>query len=245
MKICSWNAKNLSLSSKRNFAEIQQKLAEYDLIALQEIRDPRVVPLIAKSLSFWVSPPVGSAETSAHQTGKRKEFYAFIWSKNISLCSEPCIIDGNTSFVRPPAIGFFRFSSGFDFVFSTIHVVWGKKKDRVCEIDRIKVFLAELKNVCNTCGSIGEKNIILCGDFNTPAEKMGLDGGWFHCIDRGTVCGSGSCYDNFWISSETHKPISATVCDTSFGSDHFPIEIILPPLADDDFLQEIDLRVKI
>ncbi len=285
IKLGSWNLQNFAATTKKNIETVVSTILKFDLIALQEIRDKRGVEiLVAKTgYNYWLSEPVGSSETTAHQTGKRKERYAFLWNNRIKCLQTPQLISGNKAFVRSPAIGYFSFSfdplfsrcekrgthsekegatkqSGFDFVFSTVHVVWGQKRDREAELKSIKKFLKEMRKVCLLSSSSSfalcakeemqsekkgskEENIILCGDFNTDLNaEHELD--WFNCIKGGTVVKSGNCYDNFWVSKETIEFLNAGV-EPVVWSDHYPIYATFSCAVDNDDLEKIDLNIEI
>lgn len=274
IKIGSWNLQNFAATTKKNINIVVEAILKFDLIALQEIRDKKGVEILVEKTgyNYWLSEPVGSSETTAHQTGKRKERYAFLWNNKIKCLQEPLLIKGNKHFVRSPAIGFFSsilqpfshplssFSQGeknsnkeekggFDFVLSTIHVVWGQKRDREAELKSIKKVLKEMRKVCMLTSSLSqsfspcEKNIILCGDFNTNLNNENeID--WFTCIKEGTVIKSSNCYDNFWISKETIEFLEAGVEKVSW-SDHYPIYAKFSCGIDCDDLDEINLDLEI
>ena len=248
IKLGSWNLQNFAITTKKNINTVVETILKFDLIALQEIRDEKGINLLASKTgySLWLSEPVGSSETTAHQTGKRKERYAFMWNNKIKSLQEPLLIKGNKHFVRSPAIGFFA-TDKFDFVFSTIHVVWGQKRDREAELISIKKVLKEMRNICflSQCNEKkeSEKNIILCGDFNTNLNNENeID--WFTCIKEGTVVKSGNCYDNFWISKETIEFLGAGV-EKTIWSDHYPIYANFSSGVDNDNLEHINLNIDI
>lgn len=241
--IGSWNLQNFAYSTikkgKRDISEIMKTIQKFDLIALQEIRDPKAVEYLASSThKYWVSEPVGSSQTTANQTGKRKEYYAFLWRDPIQLIDAK-LISGDTVFVRAPAIGFFTCGKDrFDFVLSTIHVVWGKKSDRTAEISKIPQLLRLIRQHAKE-----EKNIIFCGDFNTDPKDFPACPTWTPCIHGGTVSGSFNTYDNFWITEET--PVAASgILDVKL-SDHFPIYASFCIDGDCDDQEVIDLNIKI
>lgn len=292
IKLGSWNLQNFAATTKKNIEIVVEAILKFDLIALQEIRDKKGVEiLVAKTgYNYWLSDPVGSSETTAHQTGKRKERYAFLWNNRIKCLQTPQLINGNKYFVRSPAIGFFASSfsqsekensscrqhtlekeeNGFDFIFSTVHIVWGQKRDREAELKSIKKFLKEMRKVClldsfslSHCDEEREKgkdtqksfaqakqpsfllrkkegNIILCGDFNTDLNNE-RELDWFNCIRGGTVIKSGNCYDNFWVSKETVEFLEAGVEKVAW-SDHFPIYANFSCDIDNDDLEKIELN---
>lgn len=228
--IGSWNLRNLS--SKRDLGAIAEIIKKFNIIAIQEVRDPDAIKTIALLIgySYIVSDPICSTLTSAHQTGKRKERYAFLWDASVKVIGIPELVHGDTKFVRSPFIGFFK-SGNFDFILSTIHIVWGKKSDRVIEIVNVNNLLQKITESAN-----GEGDIILCGDFNTPPENFQLPREWSAKIKNGTVVGSGSRYDNIWINEKnTTEFVNAGVMSNfNNSSDHWPIFGIFNISIDDD-----------
>ena len=171
-------------------------IAHFDFVALQEIRDTVVVQKMKDILGpTWqtsVSDPIG--------TDGRKERYAFVWRSNrLSLINEAHLLnDVGNKFVREPYMGFFR-ATNFDFVITTIHVVFGETiSGRRAEISH----LDDVLNLIKTRAK-GENDLIICGDFNMPPTDVGWDlNGWMPLINPPltTTVGDVSLYDNFWFS---------------------------------------------
>lgn len=218
IKVASWNLRNFSL--KRNMDPIAEVLKNFNIIAIQEVRNTEAVKKLADIINYdyIVSPPQGSCLTSAKLTGKRKEMYAFLWHKSIKLIKSN-IVYADEYFVRAPYMGFFK-CQNFDFILCTIHVVWGKKQDRDYEVSHINKLLNEIKK-----NAMGENDIILCGDFNTPPQKFSLPPEWRALIHSNTVVGNknSSIYDNFWITGSTKESSSGVYVGAGELSDHYPI----------------------
>jgi len=181
-------------------------MRRFDLIAIQEVRDEEICARILKDLNTeepnkWdmkVSDPVG------HKESTHRERYMFLFRKDVVSClSTPMLLvqdENKEIFVRPPFMCYFR-AGIFDFVFVTIHVVWGDTvTERRKEISRLDDVLQAILE-----RSKDEKDIILCGDFNMPPEDLAWEiEGWQPLIKAPakTVVGDTSLYDNLWISTE-------------------------------------------
>ena len=121
--VASWNIRILSDGS-RDDTELQQIamiMKRYDLIAIQEARDTRVLDRLKNILDgydYVASSPVGRGV---------KEIYAFFYkTSKFAVLGQPCLFnDGNDYFIREPYIASFR-SGNFDFTLITIHVLWTK-----------------------------------------------------------------------------------------------------------------------
>jgi len=164
--LATWNLRMLSSNSRsdEDIAKICEILARFDLVAMQEVLDMRVLDrcretMAAKGLerAYLLSTAVG---TSTH-----KEHYAFFY--------DPAVVspDGKADVVADPGDRFIRepyhcsFQSGnFDFTLITVHILYGSgKKDpkRLAELDAI----ADVFNAIQA-EDPKENDVILTGDFN-------------------------------------------------------------------------------
>lgn len=242
IRIGSWNLCNFS--KKRELNEISKVAAQFDLLAIQEVRDVESVQNLCKIIgyNYRISEPECSTDTSAHQSGKRKERYAFIWNKNISLIDEPQLISAGQYYVRSPYIAFFK-GYNLDFILATIHIVWGKINDRHLEISHTQQLL---NKIISHAGN--ERDIILCGDFNTPPEEFKLTADWHPLINATTTLphktgGSGSRYDNIWITKNTTALDEGVILSAGHASDHYPIYAVLKADVDLDDQLRVDLNL--
>ncbi len=241
LKIASWNLRNFS--KKRNMKEIAEVMQNFDIIAIQEVRNDEAVVMLCNILKYEyiISKPEGSSSTTAKQTGKRKEMYAFIYKSDIQLCKYSSV-HADEYFVRAPFMGFFKYKE-FDFILSTIHVVWGTKKDREFEIKYINLLLEKIKEKAG-----GENDIILCGDFNTPPDEFNLPDEWKPLIHENTMCNKNkiSIYDNIWVTDNTKKfnINSGVYIGAGSLSDHYPVFAEFTCDQDDD-IGIPDLNIKL
>ena len=243
IKIGSWNLRNFS--KKRDMDPIADVVIQFDLLAIQEVRDDICILLLCEHIKkkhnldykYAVSEPVCSTQTTARQTGKRKERYAFIYRSGVELVKSALVL-ADCHFVRPPLMGFFK-CSRFDFILTTIHVVWGKKSDRRAEISSINLLLEAIKEKAG-----GEGDIILCGDFNTPPEEFALPDIWRPLIHGRTMVNSANIFDNIWITGATGEFTGESgVVGAGKLSDHFPVYATFRDIDDDEGVPNLDIKL--
>ena len=174
MRLAAWNIRIMSNKSRTD-AELQQiarTLADYDFIAIVELRDEavlkrtqRILAAMGKSYQYQFSPPVGRGT---------KERVAFLYKKDLIRVVRqgelyPDAADGIDHFARDPYWATFR-AGNFDFSVIAVHVVWGKHVGpRKAEV---KALADVYRYVQDSNGT--EDDVILLGDFNrnpTDAES--------------------------------------------------------------------------
>lgn len=237
--IASWNLRNLS-KKRPTFAleKIANIIKEFDLLAIQEVRDEIVIRNLIQILnkgpvkySYVVSEPVNSTHTLAHQTGKRKESYAFIWNEKVRMIGTAQLLEADHVFVREPFCALFK-SDKFDFVLTTIHVVWGKLKDRVAENDKIEEVL---EKVFQRCSKYGERDVILCGDFNMPPEKIPVKE-WAPVFTTAkgyeTMVDSKHLYDQIWVNRKETPEFNGKCAVIPFDKDYTSKEEAVKEISD-------------
>ena len=198
LTIASFNIRIYSTGSRTD-AELEliaDRLQQFDLIAVQEVRDEEVVARTLDILSrrgdpyeAVVSGPVGNVV---------KERYAFFWRPDkVRLTMARVFVDSLGYFLREPFIAAFV-AGEFDFVLATIHVVFGDGvRERRAEVERLgDVVWSSLEQ---------DDDVILLGDFNLPPDDPGwtnmrsigmLPAVWF---GNPTVISDYEIYDNFWL----------------------------------------------
>lgn len=259
----SWNVRNLgrkALETDRA-AEVVSVIAEYDVIALLELRDSEVVDGLLQLLgkekwSAVFSPLVG--------TTHHKEVYAFLYRpKAAQLLNSSLLDDPNDKWVREPFLAQFRTTQGFDFVAAAVHIVWGDTaKERRKEVEALGKKLQQVQSWS------GEGDVLLMGDFNVEpsdgAWGIARSAGWVPLLEKDglkSMVGDTHLYDNIWVhSSNTANSewlgASGAICFDkvlNFGtgseatkkaikelSDHRPIWAIFASDVDDDEGREQD-----
>ena len=129
LKLASWNIRIMSNKSRTDaeLMKIARTLADYDFIAIVELRDEAVLKRTQRILSqmgtaydYQFSPAVGRGV---------KERCAFLYKKErVSVIRPgelyPDTADGKDDFIRDPYWATFR-AGEFDFSVIAVHVIWG------------------------------------------------------------------------------------------------------------------------
>ena len=171
--VAAWNIRNLSDKSRSDteLRSIARTLLDYDLIAMSEVRDERVLKRLQRHLSasgaeygYLISDRVGKAENS------HDEHYAFFYYKGLVTVVKdgehyPDAAADDGAFDRDPYWATFR-AGQFDFSIIVVHVVWG---DTVAERQ------AEIRALADVYESVdrangAEEDILLLGDFNREPD---------------------------------------------------------------------------
>ncbi|MGE4651102.1 MAG: endonuclease/exonuclease/phosphatase family protein, partial [Myxococcota bacterium] len=203
IRLASFNIRIYSTGSRDDteLALIADRLQQFDLVAIQELRDEEVVQRTLAMLAdrghtyeAMISDPVGRGLS---------ERYAFFWrpKKVDALDAGTVWPDIDDDFIREPFYASFR-AGTFDFTLITIHVIFG---------DGVGGRRAEALLLDDVYHSVqdedpNEQNVMLLGDFNLPPEDTGMDE-----IDTildpllsgavRTTISDASLYDNFWWES--------------------------------------------
>ena len=144
--------------------EIARTLADYDFIAIVELRDEavlkrtqRILLQMGKAYDYQFSPAVGRGV---------KERYAFLYKRDlVSVVNQgelyPDAADGKDDFARDPYWATFR-AGAFDFSVIVVHVTWGDtvgpRKAEVSALADVYRYVQEANGT--------EEDVLLVGDFN-------------------------------------------------------------------------------
>jgi endonuclease/exonuclease/phosphatase (EEP) superfamily protein YafD len=165
IRLASFNIRVFSDKSRddKELEEIVSLLKDYDIVAIQELRDTRVLARTETLLSketgtkwaYEASKPVGHGV---------KELYAFLYRKDRISIKEPgqIVDDDKDIFIREPYYATFQ-AGQFDFTLITIHALYESKDSpgRKIEFDALARELLSLQDQ-----DPNEQDIILVGDFN-------------------------------------------------------------------------------
>jgi len=251
LTLASWNVRIFSTDSRTDaeLALIADRLELYDLVAIQELRDEKVVDrtlqlLADRGHSFQavISPPVGRGV---------KERYAFLYrpGKIQVLGPERFYPDPDDAFIREPFWASFR-AGEFDFTLVTIHSIFGdSKRERRAEA----LLLDDIYQLVQGADP-DEQDVMILGDFNLPPDDSGFSelAALLTPLFTGkirTTISDASLYDNIWFDpvyvGEWTGEIGVDRFDeTAFGnddkvaslavSDHRPIWATFRTDQDDD-----------
>ena len=167
LRLAAWNIRIMSHKSRTDveLTQIARTLADYDFIAIVELRDEivlqrtqRILSQMGKTYDYQFSPAVGRGS---------KERYAFLYKQDrvVTVVSPgelyPDAADGEDNFARDPYWATFR-AGEFDFSVIAVHVIWG---------DRVGPRKAEVRELADVYRYVQEANgdeedVLLVGDFN-------------------------------------------------------------------------------
>uniref|UniRef100_M4C167 Endonuclease/exonuclease/phosphatase family domain-containing protein 1 n=1 Tax=Hyaloperonospora arabidopsidis (strain Emoy2) TaxID=559515 RepID=M4C167_HYAAE len=201
----SWNIRNISRRKETFLLQrIADVLSEFDLVALQEVRDLIVLKKLKTMLPGWnyvVSSPVGSKVTG---TKARNERYAFVFRRCMVRIVDKCslIEDKNDVLTRLPCIATFRATrqsgvSDLELSLINVHVSFGEKARRRDEIAEINQLANEMS--VSACGT---RKVVVLGDFNLSLQDvLGRPGSDKMALIRSPLSTTvfGKLYDNIWL----------------------------------------------
>jgi len=163
IRIASWNVLNLYPSTP--VANRAHVIAQYDIVALQEVRSPARLDDLRAAVEKETGVPWKAVVSRKVGKGNAAEYYAFLYrTDRVQEVKGPRGIypqSSARSFSRPPFYATFK-SGQFDFTLVTIHVTFATPESkRTEEVQR-------LKNVWLYVQSRDQKenDLLLMGDFN-------------------------------------------------------------------------------
>ena len=166
LRLAAWNIRIMSNKSRTDaeLNAIARTLADYNFIAIVELRDEvvlkrtqKILSQMGKTYQYELSPAVGRGV---------KERYAFLYEPElVSVVKRgelyPDAADGKDDFSRDPYWATFR-AGAFDFSVIAVHVIWG---------DAVGLRKAEVRALADVYRYVqkangAEDDVLLLGDFN-------------------------------------------------------------------------------
>jgi endonuclease/exonuclease/phosphatase family metal-dependent hydrolase len=182
LSIATWNIRELGKKERRpqSLHYIAEIIGQFDLVSLVEVRDN--VADLAKVLEYlgpywrvvfsdYVADPGGNRERLAFVYDRR----AVAFTGLASQAQPPRTKSGaeylsEASWWRPPYIASFRAGS-FDFILMATHIRWGSsEEERIPELQALADWVARRTHEA----FVGDKDIIVLGDFNIPSVNSPL-----------------------------------------------------------------------
>ena len=257
LRLAAWNIRIMSNKSRTDaeLKAIARTLADYDFIAIVELRDEavlkrtqKILSAMGKSYQYQLSPAVGRGS---------KEQYAFLYKKDlVSVVRQgelyPDAADGIDNFSRDPYWATFR-AGKFDFSVIVVHVIWGKKVGP--RKSEVRALADVYRYVQDANGA--EDDVLLVGDFNRnptdtesyrPIMAFPSMTPLFQFPQKSHIRDS-SLYDNIFFQKNNvreylNKSGINKFDETKFGnddkaanlavSDHRPVWAIFSTKVDDD-----------
>jgi hypothetical protein len=212
-RIGHWNVCHFSLKkTEAQLVRICTVLREFDLVAILELRDPRVIELLVTDTKY-LAPEYDALVSPKFTYGRSekqrfKEYYAFVYRRDtVRVMAPPALVpDPDELWWRPPFIGYFRVNK-FDFCLVTIHSIWKDgKSDAQMEAAQLDDLLRKASQFIPE-----ERDFILTGDFNLSYADSNWEMGnkYIALIKRPQYTTfskrkeNASIYDNMWINVAT------------------------------------------
>jgi endonuclease/exonuclease/phosphatase family metal-dependent hydrolase len=163
VRIASWNI--LNLGAKTPVGNRAHVIAQYDIVALQEVESLTGLERLRAAVKKETGVPWKTVVSARVGKGNAAEYYAFLYrADRVSAIKGPLGVypqSSATSFSRPPFYATFK-AGEFDFTLITIHVTFATPTSkRTKEVQR-------LKNVWLYVQALDpkENDVLLMGDFN-------------------------------------------------------------------------------
>jgi endonuclease/exonuclease/phosphatase family metal-dependent hydrolase len=257
LRIASWNIQRLGHGDK-DLALVAKVLAEFDLVAVQEVMTRDVVDQLAGAMK---DHRVLLTDTPTPRQGSHREFFAFFYRPGrLEPVLNTFVADPEDRFLRDPYLACFTVATTAErLCLLTVHIVWGdtvgQRKAEILALDDALRWAQE--------GDETSSWVVL-GDFNRVVDDRDRDSDpeeeWTELLDRRQLRepvvlagkerpttlgrdGYANAYDHIFVSLDlagrvTHEgryDIVASCCDGDFGrcrktlSDHAPVFIEVAP----------------
>jgi len=198
--VATWNIRHFSPRRDPPLAHIARIIEKFDLVAIQEIRDPCVITdLLNAHLPTYWSATISHEIKFGHREDRQfTEYFAFVYNTEKVKCIETVVIDSGGLW-RDPFTS--RFSIGdLSFLLCTVHLIWSG--DLAEEMTKLEEVVQSLKKN-------GEEFMIM-GDFNTEEFDDSFDLTPLLSENQGTSTFSamtplGHLYDNICVLKKTEQ----------------------------------------
>ena len=164
LRLAFWNAKRLGHGTK-DYEAVARVVTSFDVVAIAEVMRPEPIRDLVELLGAdeWgavVGPPVGR--------NRYRERYAVIYRRARVQAPEQGDVhpDPTDVFMREPLVVDLR-AGHFDFSLGVMHVVWGRRRDRVAEVDALADVFESVQNA-----DPSEQDVVLVGDFNLEPRDV-------------------------------------------------------------------------
>ncbi len=224
--IASWNIQNLGWNNNKDYAALGVIGAHFDFIAVQEVMNEEGITRLRHALeaetgSSWL-------DTCSHLVGRGnyREMYCFIWKEDSFTLEggETVFFDNRDVFAREPYSAIFESATGFRFVATSIHAIYGKNvAGRQAEAQALRAYYDWLTE------SFPDIPVFLIGDFNlAPTNPAWAPlGEVMHPLiqDGATTISTidgrfANLYDNIWVPVDHALPI------LEYGRLEFPHQVL-------------------
>lgn len=167
LRLGSWNVKRLGQGQGTDFPAMASVAGKFDILALQEVMTESALSKLETALEQQSGESWSVINSHAVGRGSYTEHYAFAWKDRRVAYEDGAVvlIDRADIFSREPFSAHFKFKpTGYDFVFATVHILYGKSESqRLPEIKALADYWVFLQDSYQ-----GVPAIYLAGDFNLP-----------------------------------------------------------------------------
>lgn len=224
--LASWNIRNLGWNNGKDFTALGVVGSHLDFIAVQEVMSDDGIRRFQESLEAETRTVWDRSCSHFIGRGSYREQYCFVWRKDsIQLeGSETVFIDSRDVFAREPYSAIFRTASGFRFLATSIHAIYGNSvAERQREAEALRGYYEFLVE------SFPGVPVFLMGDFNlapTNPAWAALGEIMHPLIQDGATTISkidgrfANLYDNIWVQAQSPLPI------ISYGRLEFPHQVL-------------------
>lgn len=163
INLASWNVKRLGHQPAKDLAVLTRVMADYDILALQEVMNESLLPEIEQRLERLTAADWEIMCSHAIGRGSYKEAYCFTWRTDRIDYDQGAnvFLDPEDVFAREPYSAVFATKNGFSFHLATVHVLYGKRRsDRVPEARALADYWGYLADIAP------DIPVVLAGDFN-------------------------------------------------------------------------------
>lgn len=173
IRIATFNIRIFSNASRDDceLAYIAAIVRNFDLLAIQELRDTKVLDRLRKALDkdkvVKVPKDTWKAEVSDPVGRGVKERYAFLYRADLVelLAKGKLVADKKDRFIREPHFASFRVGAD-EFTLLNIHLLFGTPQGRALELMALAEEFAKLRRK-----QPAGRRLMLLGDFNEPPES--------------------------------------------------------------------------
>lgn len=173
IRIATFNIRIFSNASRDDceLAYIAAIVRNFDLLAIQELRDTKVLDRLRKALDkdkvVKVPKDTWKAEVSEPVGRGVKERYAYLYRADMVevLAKGKLIADRKDRFIREPYFASFR-AGADEFTLLNIHLLFGTPKGRALELAALAEEFGKLRKK-----QPAGRRLLLLGDFNEPPES--------------------------------------------------------------------------
>lgn len=177
VRIASWNTLHSGWQNEKHFEAVAAVMAQFDLIAVQELMEPTALARMDNALEDWTGQQWQHLASEAEGRTSYKEHYGFLWRTDRIVFTGQAVsyIDDRAAFARDPFAAVFRSKgNGRRIALATVHIRFGDSQaDRRPEIRALAHYWRWLAQIYPDADLR-----VLAGDMNMAPD----DPAWRHNV---------------------------------------------------------------